>query len=897
MLRNAFLLLLLAGSSLAWWDASFLYRTPITMSNSGSNLTDYQVQVSPSIYNTTSLVGSWHFSEGNGTIALDSSGLVNDGTLLSGAAFAPGKFGNGLRLDGIDASASVPDSASLDITDSITIEAWVNATAQPSDQTDVTVGFHKDPSATKGTLSNGGMVFSAGSGYSGAILNKTFAAGENFRVVSYWAHDYRGLGMVYGPSVSHLDWTGWSFDPLGPYWESLKYTGFPNGYTGTCFCQYHAPITGGGAATTPYYFKQERSGNTLSLQYSTTSASGPWTNFNSRSPIVISSSDKVVLGWAEASGNQVTPLTLMQLEPKAIGKGNAYGLLFNGNSVIGRINTNGINASFSPGWNHIVLTYDRNAGSAQQKLYVNGALAAQGTLTEAITTNSNDLKIGTFNGSIDEVRIYNRSLSAQEISAHYAAKARSDHADIRFTWPNQSSGAEQEIPYWLESDKTAWVKVPSIPAAGTSTIYMYYGNASAASASSASNTFIREISGVIGAWDLNGDALDRSGNGNNGMLNGGMGYATGLFGQAARFDGSNDKINISDDNDLDLTNFSITGWVYVNSTTGTSAALFSKTTATSINYELIYTTSIYFQIYDGTNYHQVRTETILPNKWYFLSGTRDSSLGTSQQLKLYLMGTLNSTAVYAVGNPQSIQNNGEVLFGRNEYQNKWGNNSQSNFRLYNKVLSSDEIYDLYGSGGDRIGLVTVNYAGKELVRKYVLPEPTANIGTEQQPDTTAPSVQIQSPTSQAYATASVPVSFTATDDTAISSCTVILNGTTSSSACSNYTLTLLNSDYTLNVTVNDTSGNLNSAQVSFNVTTPAGLQSNTTQATTDPNGIAEGNISFAFTPGTLRISAGAQETIKAMKRSANVDRIELRAKITLKGQAVPGKQVTYTLSE
>jgi hypothetical protein len=60
------------------------------------------------------------------------------------------------------------------------------------------------------------------------------------------------------------------------------------------------------------------------------------------------------------------------------------------------------------------LTYDRNAASNQQKLYVNGELKAQGTLTDPITTNTNNLLIGDligFNGTIDEVRIYNRALT------------------------------------------------------------------------------------------------------------------------------------------------------------------------------------------------------------------------------------------------------------------------------------------------------------------------------------------------------------------------------------------------------------------------------------------------------------------------------------------------------
>jgi hypothetical protein len=69
-------------------------------------------------------------------------------------------------------------------------------------------------------------------------------------------------------------------------------------------------------------------------------------------------------------------------------------------------------------------------------------------------------------------------------------KAQANGADIQFT----AGDGVTAIPYWLESWNASssaaslWVNVPSIPAAGT-TIYMYYGNASATSASNGNATF------------------------------------------------------------------------------------------------------------------------------------------------------------------------------------------------------------------------------------------------------------------------------------------------------------------------------------------------------------------------------------------------------------------------
>ncbi|MHC1571515.1 MAG: LamG-like jellyroll fold domain-containing protein [Methanosarcinales archaeon] len=70
------------------------------------------------------LVAEWHFDEGTGNIAHDSSGNGNDG-VIHGATWVDGKFGKALRLDGVDDYVEVPDSAGLGITDAITIEIWM----------------------------------------------------------------------------------------------------------------------------------------------------------------------------------------------------------------------------------------------------------------------------------------------------------------------------------------------------------------------------------------------------------------------------------------------------------------------------------------------------------------------------------------------------------------------------------------------------------------------------------------------------------------------------------------------------------------------------------------------------------------------------------------------------
>ena len=71
------------------------------------------------------LVGRWTFDEGKGTIAHDSSGRGNHGTVMGGAKWAEGRIGGALEFDGQDDFVSIPNESRFDITGSITISAWI----------------------------------------------------------------------------------------------------------------------------------------------------------------------------------------------------------------------------------------------------------------------------------------------------------------------------------------------------------------------------------------------------------------------------------------------------------------------------------------------------------------------------------------------------------------------------------------------------------------------------------------------------------------------------------------------------------------------------------------------------------------------------------------------------
>ena len=71
------------------------------------------------------LVGAWSFDEASGPTASDSSGHGNDGDIAGAQHTTVGMYGGALAFDTEQDAVIVPDSASLDATDGLTIEGWV----------------------------------------------------------------------------------------------------------------------------------------------------------------------------------------------------------------------------------------------------------------------------------------------------------------------------------------------------------------------------------------------------------------------------------------------------------------------------------------------------------------------------------------------------------------------------------------------------------------------------------------------------------------------------------------------------------------------------------------------------------------------------------------------------
>ena len=105
-----------------------LALTGCLLSNVGQVPTSEQSGIAYLTKSPGSLVGLWHFDDGSGTTANDSSGNGNTGTLTNmdtPTCWVLGKFGSALSFDGYDDGIYVADSSSLDFSTAITIEAWI----------------------------------------------------------------------------------------------------------------------------------------------------------------------------------------------------------------------------------------------------------------------------------------------------------------------------------------------------------------------------------------------------------------------------------------------------------------------------------------------------------------------------------------------------------------------------------------------------------------------------------------------------------------------------------------------------------------------------------------------------------------------------------------------------
>jgi len=98
-----------------------------TTVSTGTTTTPTDTTTTPPVTATSNngLVAAYGFEEVSGTTVTDASGNSNHGTITNAVSIASGHSGKALSFNGANAWVTVKDSASLDLSASMTLEAWV----------------------------------------------------------------------------------------------------------------------------------------------------------------------------------------------------------------------------------------------------------------------------------------------------------------------------------------------------------------------------------------------------------------------------------------------------------------------------------------------------------------------------------------------------------------------------------------------------------------------------------------------------------------------------------------------------------------------------------------------------------------------------------------------------
>jgi len=408
---------------------------------------------------TRGLVGYWSFDEGSGSTAYDASGNGNDGTLIHDPKWTAGKSGSALQFDGTDDYVDCGNDESLNITDAITIEAWVKHNSLKYGALVSKGGYGgmnpKGPYSMWSFVDIQKVLFEVGNGTkrnNAARVRYQIGTWEHFVGVydSPYSLMYKNGVLLSGPhntgissliiNVNHLkiggqqDFFNGSIDEVRIYNRALSAEEVRYHYN------HGGPVASWnfdeGSGTVAYDGTANNNDGTLG---GGTAAYEPsWVEGKYGGALSFDGVDDYVDCGNDESLNITDAITIEAwVKPLyddfgTICKGDAeYCFYFRSTSLTSLVfyaqNELKYSKSLSPSlfnkWGHIAIT----AKDGEQKGYVNGQLIGTETNSITFTPGNNKLEIGSsyysyrFNGSIDEVRIYNYARTPEQILQDYNA--------------------------------------------------------------------------------------------------------------------------------------------------------------------------------------------------------------------------------------------------------------------------------------------------------------------------------------------------------------------------------------------------------------------------------------------------------------------------------------------
>jgi len=343
-------------------------------------------------------------------------------------------------------------------------------------------------------------------------------------------------------------------------------------------------------------------------------------------------------------------------------------------SGLNRITSN--NAINTNVWQHVVFTWSGGTLAANIKIYINGKETTYSYTEDINGTLDNDsanpLTIGgesdggsPFPGLIDDVRVYNRALSATEVQALY------------------KSGVAKFAP---PTDK-----------------------------------------GLVGYWSMNEGtgtvAGDGSGNGNRGTLTNGPTWVDGKRGKALNFDGSNDTVSLANlgVNTAASAKNTVSFWMYKR--VGGGTANYSMPFGFN-SYDLTFNSDSNSFGFNTRNSDVLGVSSDgLLNRWVHVVGVFFNGTPSSTNNDLYIDGVRQTITLLQGSSVSRSVSSGANISGWFYDSNYKFNGLIDDVRVYNRALSATEIQALYNTGAAKFAPPT----DKGLVGYWSMNEGTGTV--------------------------------------------------------------------------------------------------------------------------------------------------------------------------
>jgi hypothetical protein len=369
-------------------------------------------------------------------------------------------------------------------------------------------------------------------------------------------------------------------------------------------------------------------------------------------------------------------------------------------------------------WHHLVGTYNGTA----TRIYIDGEIIDSQELSGNVRDTASQFSLlgsqygdSGANGTFDEIKLYTRALSFEEINASYdngLYRLNSNFTGLSSGTYNYSAYAI-DVGGNLNKTESRFFTVDTVKptitweyptpndgdAVYNSSVYL---NTTIVDGSNTS-AFYDWNNSLIGYWSFedvlwNGTVYDNSSYGNDGMMvnfaksKGTNHTVEGYYGQAIEFDGIDDYVYLASEAIIaNLAEYSIDLWVKFGALGG-EIAVYDESIGAGTVSRIKKNASDHLEfslLTGGTWYRTNNSDTVVLDTWYHVVATLSSA-----GMKLYIDG------VEKGANPNTVPSDGAIVnswIGRFGQAGHYLNGTVDEVRLYSRALSPEEINASYNN--------------------------------------------------------------------------------------------------------------------------------------------------------------------------------------------------------